>query len=173
MNKLNQNEFGKRLRFYRQRCMDAERGGMLTQKRLGELMGEVLDDAGYSGAAVSLWELGRSQIHKDQRRVLIALLKILHDMGGLQSLAEANSLLAAGHYSALGETDQQQVFAGDSPAPRPGLQDEGRRMQDGGRKTKDEIHQSFDFHPSSRVGLTTGRSRWRWQPCFYSWRRSC
>lgn len=80
-------QFGDWLRFYRQQCVDPARAGRpLTQERLGELIGVDLEDAGYTGAAVSEWERGKSQIHKDQRAVLTALIKVLTTCDGLKTI---------------------------------------------------------------------------------------
>ena len=61
--------FGELLRYYRERCADpALNRGRLTQARLGELVGKELGlDGGYSGAAVSEWERGKSKIDADDR----------------------------------------------------------------------------------------------------------
>ena len=49
--------FGDLLRKHRRRTQDPLKGGPLTQVRLGELLGHYLGGAGYTGAAVSDWEL--------------------------------------------------------------------------------------------------------------------
>lgn len=105
--------FGQLLRFYRQRCTDPERGGRLTQERLGELIGTAIGGAGYTGAAISDWERGNSKIDKDYRSVLVNIIKIFHSNGGLQTLTEANTLLEAGNYRSLDETEKGQAFPKD------------------------------------------------------------
>ncbi|NCF67512.1 MAG: hypothetical protein GWP61_16225, partial [Chloroflexi bacterium] len=80
--------FGEQLRIYRRQCEDPQRGGLLTQERFGELMGVVLGDAGYSGAAVSDWERDKSKIHADDRAVLVALLTVLRQNGGISSIED-------------------------------------------------------------------------------------
>ncbi|MGD2048303.1 MAG: helix-turn-helix transcriptional regulator, partial [Chloroflexota bacterium] len=95
--------FGQFLRFYRRRCQDPQRGGLLTQERLGELLGIALGDAGYSGAAVSDWERDKSKINVDDRLVLVNLVGILHKCGGLGTLADADKMLQAGNYRGLNE----------------------------------------------------------------------
>lgn len=102
--------FGQLLRFYRRRCQDPQRGGLLTQERLGELLGIALGDAGYSGAAVSDWERDKSKINVDDRLVLVNLVSILHNCGGLVTLTDANKMLQAGNYRALNEREKGQVF---------------------------------------------------------------
>ena len=86
------------------------RGGLLTQGRLGELIGDVLGDAGYSRTAVSDWELGKSHISAVDRRVLLALLAVLHECEGLLTSAEADELLAAGNFRALDDSEEQAIF---------------------------------------------------------------
>jgi class 3 adenylate cyclase/tetratricopeptide (TPR) repeat protein len=97
--------FGKLLRVKRRNSQDLERGGPLTQIRLGELIGDYLGDMGYSGAAISHWENGRASPSQNEREVLIALLYVLHQAGGLNSRDEANKLLAAGGYLTLTESE--------------------------------------------------------------------
>lgn len=102
-------DFGKLLRTYRNECFDPDfPGRRLTQERLGELLGREMDiQGGYSGAAVSDWERDKSKIHADQRLVLISLIKILHECGGIQTPSEANYFLASGNYRAL---DSEEIL---------------------------------------------------------------
>jgi len=118
--------FGELLRYYRHQCWDAEHAKPLTQGRLGELLGRALGDLGYSGAAVSEWERGKSRISHDQRKVLVSLIKVLHECGGLQTLTEADTLLLAGDYRPLNADERQYLspawangrVVGDPP-PKP------------------------------------------------------
>ncbi|MGB3713944.1 MAG: NACHT domain-containing protein [Candidatus Promineifilaceae bacterium] len=103
--------FGQLLRIYRRQCQDPERGGLLTQDRLGELLGVALGDAGYSGAAVSDWERDKSKINEDDRLVLVNLIKVLHQCEGLETPAEANELLGAGNYRDLDSDESRSVFS--------------------------------------------------------------
>ena len=108
-------KFGKLLRFYRQQCADGGREERpLTQERLGELLGTALGGTGYSGAAVSDWERSKSKIDKDQRLVLVNLLKVLQECGGLRTPVEADTLLRAGNYRPLDKDEQRQVFPASS-----------------------------------------------------------
>ncbi len=93
--------FGQLLRFYRRRCSDPLRGGLLTQERLGELIGDEIGGTGFSGAAVSDWERDKSKISADDRLVLVALATVLKQCGGLQTQAEADEMLRLGNYRAL------------------------------------------------------------------------
>ncbi len=107
--------FGQQLRVYRRQCRDPLRGGVLTQARLGELLGDELNHAGYSGAAVSDWERGKSKIHADDRLALVGLVATLRRYGGLTTLAEANHLLQTGNYRPLDVQEQTQVFPDAAP----------------------------------------------------------
>lgn len=113
------NVFGKLLLAFRNKCNDPLRSNRrLSQERFGQLLGEELNGAGFSGTAVHYWENGESKIHKDDRTVLIAILKVLHKNGGLKNIEEAESLLAAGNYRSLNENERQQLFPeGLPPAP--------------------------------------------------------
>ena len=109
--------FGSLLRVHRRQCRDSLRGGMLTQERLGELLGNALGHAGYSGAAVSDWERDKSKIDEDDRPVLLALISVLVECHGLRTLAEANALLYAGNYRALDGEEQATIFGQRADPP--------------------------------------------------------
>lgn len=111
--------FGQLLRQYRRQCSDPLRGGMLTQARLGELLGDELGHAGYSGAAVSDWERDKSKIHADDRHLLLALTAVLQRCGGIASLEQANSLMTIGNYRAFDTTEQAQLFPQQETAVSP------------------------------------------------------
>ncbi len=102
--------FGQQLRLYRRQSRDPQRGGLLTQERLGELIGQELGDAGYSGAAVSDWERDKSKIHADDRFVLVALLSVLYACGAPIHLEDANDLLLAGNFRRLDAAEAGAVF---------------------------------------------------------------
>lgn len=105
-------EFGKLLRVYRQQCNDPEHPGKtFSQSKLGELVGrEIGMLGGYSAAAVSDWERGKSKIDEDERFVLTSLIKVLHQLGGLKNSSQANRLLEAGNYRGLDAQEKQRIF---------------------------------------------------------------
>jgi transcriptional regulator with XRE-family HTH domain len=82
----------------------------LSQQKLGELLGKELGMSGYSGAAISDWERGKSKIHADDRRVLIALIKVLHENGGIHTIEDANQFLEAGDYRVLNRDEIRKIF---------------------------------------------------------------
>ncbi|NWG05140.1 MAG: helix-turn-helix transcriptional regulator [Chloroflexi bacterium] len=107
------NTFGETLRAFRQTSNDPDRSQKrLSQERLGELMGRAMGDFGFSGAAVSDWERGKSRISVQDRNVLTALIQVLHQCGGIRTPAEANRLLEAGNYKALDTAEMQKIFGG-------------------------------------------------------------
>jgi small GTP-binding protein len=101
--------FGELLRKYRQLSLDRDRGRILTQRQLGELLGEELGAASFTGATVSEWERDQSQIHHYQREVLVALIRVLHKYGGITSPSDANLLLQAGNYRPLDADESYNV----------------------------------------------------------------
>jgi len=101
--------FGLLLREYRNRCIDPQTSRRLSQERLAALVGETLGTT-YTAQAVSDWERDKSQIHKDHRQVLIALIQVLHTCGGLSSPEDAERLLAAGNYRALSHVEAESIF---------------------------------------------------------------
>lgn len=104
--------FGQLLRQFRRKCRTPllpDR--ILSQETLGELIGaEMGMKGGYSGAAVSDWELGKSKIQADQRYLLISLVKTLRERGGITTLSQANELLASGNYRNLDIEEIQKIF---------------------------------------------------------------
>jgi hypothetical protein len=106
---ITDNTFGRLLRQHRRRCHDPLRGGLLTQERLGELIGQEIGDAGYTGAAISDWERGKSRINADDRIVLISLITVLYRCGGLKSHSEADALLTAGNYRGMDRDEGSRI----------------------------------------------------------------
>ncbi len=109
---------GEQLRIYRMRCaVPADPVRHLSQEYLGQLLGRELGVRhGYSGAAISDWERGSSKIHADERTVLIALIRILHRLHGIQDRGEAEALLHAGNYRALDPMEEDSIFPVSGPA---------------------------------------------------------
>ena len=106
--------FGFLLRQYRNKSIDPRTGRRLSQEALGSLIGEELGTP-YSAQAISDWEREKSQIHKDHRQVLRAIIKILHACGGISSPEEAESLLAAGNYRGLSHAEVETIFLTQTP----------------------------------------------------------
>lgn len=107
---MNQDNFGSLLRYYRRRARDTVNGGSLSQDRLADLL-SVESGIIYSRGAVSDWERGKGHIHKDARHMLVSLLRVLHETGGLQTVEEADAWLEAGNYRTLNAEEMRQVSA--------------------------------------------------------------
>ena len=113
------NEFGKILKSYRAKCHDRERNRALSQERLAELLSIESGVETYTGSTVSNWERGLNKIRRDDRHVLVGLIKVLHRGDGIATKAEANRLLHAGNYRPLDENETVQVnprWQTESPA---------------------------------------------------------
>lgn len=82
------NSFGELLSRCRRNSTDPVRGGPLTQERLAELL-ENTTGIKYSSVTISNWERDDSQIHKDDRPLLVGLLKVLHMCGGVKTRESA------------------------------------------------------------------------------------
>lgn len=101
--------FGKLLKLCRKRCWDSARERSLTQERLAELLGIESGVESLSGGTVSNWERGLNQIRRDDRHVLVGLIKVLHEGGGIGDLEAANKLLISGNYRPLDAREAAQV----------------------------------------------------------------
>ena len=108
--------FGFLLRQYRNKSIDPQNGRRLSQEALGLLIGQNLGTQhSYSAQAISDWERDKSQIHKDHRQVLLAIIHNLHACGGLATPEDAESLLAAGNYRSLTEAEVASIFPKGTP----------------------------------------------------------
>lgn len=102
--KTERSAFGQLLQEHRLRSRDPIDNGRLTQERLGELLGEVAGLPAYTYVDVSRWEKGGKKgrvIPHKERGLLLGLVQVLHQCGGITSKKEANNLLQAGGYSDL------------------------------------------------------------------------
>lgn len=106
------NEFGILLRNFRESCRDPDfPARRLPQQKFGAFVGQELGlSEGYSGAAVSDWERGKSKIHADDRLVLAAIIKVLYRHGGIKTIQDAHQLLSAGNYRTLNEKEIHSIF---------------------------------------------------------------
>ncbi|MCA9955630.1 MAG: ATP-binding protein, partial [Anaerolineales bacterium] len=63
----------------------------------------------YTGSTVSNWERGLNKIRRDDRHVLVGLIKVLHEGGGIKTPEAANLLLLAGNYRPLDDGELRDV----------------------------------------------------------------
>ena len=117
-------DFGKRLRSFRLQYHDAETGKTLSQQQLGECLYEHFGIR-YSGAAVSDWERNKSKININDRLLLLNIIKILKQHGGIKSPSDANLLLEAGNYRALNVSEKNEVFPEEADNTIPSIEYSG------------------------------------------------
>jgi hypothetical protein len=99
--------FGTLLRRFRKRCKNPDdQEQLLSQAKLGELVG------GFSGASISDWERGVTNIHADQLPLLLSIIRVLQKWGGMNNPTEANTLLSAGNYRSLSPEEIDSIFTG-------------------------------------------------------------
>lgn len=115
--------FGKQLRIFREQSRDPKSGKRLTQEALVNALEEMIGIR-YTGAAVSDWERNASKINVDDRLLLLSLIKILKQYGGIKTSADANLLLESGNYRGLNPLEREDLFPGemmrdDPPHPTP------------------------------------------------------
>lgn len=105
-------EFGKRLRHYREQCADRQSGkDRLSQARLGELLGQELGlMTSIPFQTISRWENGRPTIQASDRRMQLALIRVLHANGGIRSIEEGDDLLRAGNFLGLRPEEAQSLW---------------------------------------------------------------
>ncbi len=101
--------FGVLLKKHRHHSRDLKSGRPLTQERLAELLSLKARVEGYSGSTVSNWERGVNQIRRDDRHILVALIAVLHQAGGIQTQEQANQILLAGNYRSLDKEELIQI----------------------------------------------------------------
>lgn len=124
------NRFGESLVRFRNASNDPERSNKrLTQERLGELIGDTLGDSGVSGAAVSEWELGKSQPSVHDRKLLIALICVLHECGGLKTSDDAQQFLKLGNYRALDGEEIRKIFLDRLETEQPAYNDRSQEFE--------------------------------------------
>lgn len=110
------NGFGRGIENYRKNTVDP-RGRRASYLTLDRMVEEVSRELGTSEAFVrgtlENWEKGRTHIHKDDRRTLVAIIKVLHQFAGEQGVKtaeQANQLLETGRYSALNKKEHEEIF---------------------------------------------------------------
>lgn len=101
--------FGTLFRQFRKRCKNPENPEqLLSQERLAKMIG------GYSGAAISDWERGVTKIHADQLSLLLQIITVFQQWGGITTPNEANTLLSAGNYRSLYPEEIYSIFPGNT-----------------------------------------------------------
>lgn len=109
-----ENKFGELLGKHRRNSREPEKGGILSQDRLLTELSKLPYNnerfERYTASRISNLESGREVLHqKRDRGVLLGIIQVLRQCGGITSLEEANELLLAGQYSPLSDEEITQV----------------------------------------------------------------
>lgn len=111
------NKYGALLKLYRRNSLDKVSGGPLTQACLADLLNESLGvpaGSGYCNDTIANWESQNprryTQIHKDNRVVLLSLIQIMQQHQSVTSLEQANIWLHSGNYRGLNKTEAIKIF---------------------------------------------------------------
>lgn len=111
---------------YRSRTEDPDTGQSLTQKRLAELLSAEIKQS-VSASTVGRWERGRVPFPRGQRRLALALLRVLAAYGGIRSDKDADRLLDLFSYEPLEPGEKDTIFG--SPA-RSGARKQKEKQAD-------------------------------------------
>lgn len=148
---VNELNFGRQLRLFRQQTFDPQSKKALSQQKLGELLGIEMKDFGFSGAAISEWERNKSRIHASNRFVLISLVRVLKQYGGIETISDANLLLESGGYSALNPVERRSIFPEELPAASSTTEDDPPPNSEG----QDRLTSSKEETNSKKTESTT------------------
>lgn len=96
--------FGELLRLHREKTVEKRIGKHLSQERLARKLSEKTGLV-ISRNNVNGWETNKKTISINDRRILVAIIAILYEYGGLISLDEADHLLRSGDYRSLNEKE--------------------------------------------------------------------
>lgn len=111
---VQRSSFGQLLQTYRRRGQHPLTQDPLTQEQFAEMLDSVAGLPGFSHSDVSRWEKGlhgREIIGHEDRRLLVGIMRVLYECGGLATAEEANDLLQQGGYRALDEDEMAQIDA--------------------------------------------------------------
>lgn len=97
-------KFGEKLKYFRRNARSPRAGGMLTQQEFVDLLKQ---DSRYEYSPVTLshWERSKRAISHQDRDLLLAIVKVLFNTGGINNLSEANELFESGNYAPLSEEE--------------------------------------------------------------------
>lgn len=100
--------FGTLLNQARLRSKDFKTNRKLSQERLTQRLNDLLG-LHYNRVSFRNWENDANKIHHNDRPLLVGLITVLHEFGGLTDLDAANTLLVAGDYRRLDENELRKV----------------------------------------------------------------
>jgi len=100
--------FGELLRYHREKSVDRHSGTRLSQDHFASKLTQKLGFI-VTRNRISNWETDKTRIPVDDREILIAVLTVLSDYGGITELEEANRLLEAGGYRTLNDEEALKI----------------------------------------------------------------
>ena len=106
--------FGARLKRYRLQTRQKQVNKPLTQEQLAELA-DPEDELGITLTMVNRLENNKRGVPRDQRDILLHLIRVLVEYEGISSLHEANELLRIGNYANLAEEEFEVVGLAAEP----------------------------------------------------------
>jgi hypothetical protein len=126
--------FGSLLRRYRGRSIFRRTGRWLSQDRFAD---EISKKTGlyHTRNLVSNWENDKSSLHPQRDRpILLVIISILSENGGITTSQEADQLLEAGNYKTLSPQEKEQIFLQETietqnESPQPAIKNHRKLMQ--------------------------------------------
>lgn len=100
--------FGLLLRTYRERTIDRRQGKHLSQDSLARKLSEKTGLI-FNRNNIGKWEADRTSFSVEDRRILIALITILTEYGGVATPEAVDHLLEVGHYRRLNESEKEEI----------------------------------------------------------------
>ncbi|MCA9941943.1 MAG: hypothetical protein H6656_00790 [Ardenticatenaceae bacterium] len=101
-------QFGPKFKTLRDQTRHPKTNKPLTQQQIADLLLEKIKLV-YSHVTISNWERSKTPINQNERELLLALIAILYEHGGCNSLKVANELLEAGNYRTLNTPETNQI----------------------------------------------------------------
>lgn len=100
--------FGDALRYFRKNSQDPIKGGPISQERFAELIERKINKL-FSRNDVGKWERKEGAIKQNDREILIAIIAVIMEHGGITTLVEADQFLELGNYRTLNESEIQAI----------------------------------------------------------------
>lgn len=101
--------FGEKMSTIRRNCTDPHKGGLLSQEKLVELVEALDGSVVISKSLVSSWERNTRKISLKKRPLLIAIISILAQCGGISTISEADKFLRSGNHASLKPDEIEQI----------------------------------------------------------------
>ncbi|MEM9775658.1 MAG: hypothetical protein AAF902_13840 [Chloroflexota bacterium] len=114
--------FGKRMSTIRRNCTDPHKGGSLSQDTLADLVSDRDFSLVISKSLISQWENNNRKISLKKRKLLIAIISVFAQCGGLTEIQEANKFLILGNHAPLKKDEIDQIPHSNFQSTKNGTQ---------------------------------------------------